>query len=607
MRQRSTCFAFVFFSFFSCSHLLFSQTGCPGCTLNLPPGLPEDTVYLPPVPDGEQGVAYSQDISFRMPKSTTPVNAIDSTTPPNLPISQIEILSLEGLPPGLHWQPNQFVFQTGNGETDGCIRICGTPITSDSFVLTVKLKATVFIISQEASFPMHLYIAPKTSTTDGFSMTNVIGCGSTTVSFTNNIPSGGNPGFTYEWDFGDDSTFVGENPPPHTYDAPGIYPVSYHATIDTAPLMLVSATVLNTDCSDLLGIGAPDLYLFITGPSGGAQLFNSSPAIDNTTLPHTFPIGLPLGSGNYTLELWDDDAGIDGTDDLCGVISFNYLSNDTLVSGNMTIVLDIQHQVEEVTALDTVLVYPQPVEPHVLSPNGLTTCAHSDTLILLSSSGSGNQWWYNGAPIQNANAFTYLPSEGGFYQVQILTPYGCTAISDSVFVGFYDLPGLPAYENYNNRLQVIDTAALPAQYGLQWYLNGAPIPGETGLTYCAQVDGNYGLVVTDLETGCSNFFAADIVIDPEFDCTVGTETPTSLPVRLSIAPNPARDAAHLQWPAALRSASDLRVFDARGGLLQRIRLESGATAYTLSCLNLDAGMYVIELGGVGAAKLIVLR
>ncbi len=210
MRQLSLLF-FSFSALFIGS--LRAQTGCPGCTLNLPAGLPADTLYLQSLPDGEKGTYYDHDLSFRMPKTTTPVHAIDSTTLPGLTISKIEIISIDGVPPGLHWQPNQWIFETAN-QTDGCVKFCGTPSVSDSFVMTVKIKATVLFLTQEATFPLKIYIAPKVSTTQGFTMTNVTGCGSTTVTFENNIPSGGVPGFTYEWNFGDGTTYTGENPPP---------------------------------------------------------------------------------------------------------------------------------------------------------------------------------------------------------------------------------------------------------------------------------------------------------------------------------------------------------------------------------------------------------
>ena len=248
-----------------CIQTLSAQSGCPGCQTALPANLPADTLYLQNIPDGEAGLAYNQDISFRMPKTTTPVFAVDSITPPGLTISKIEIISVDGLPQGLYWEPSQWEFQTAT-ETDGCIKICGTPTVSDSFVLTVKIKATVLFLVQEKTFPMRIYIAPKVSNTDGFSMSNFTGCGSAEVTFENNVPSGGADGFEYVWDFGDNTGFEGENPPPHTYTEPGIYTVSYHATVDTAGYILESVTVLDVECVDQLGAG------LITAADGGDKL-----------------------------------------------------------------------------------------------------------------------------------------------------------------------------------------------------------------------------------------------------------------------------------------------------------------------------------------------
>ncbi len=67
MRQLHLFFA-CFTTFYSLS--LNAQTGCPGCVVSLPPGLPADTLLLQNLPDGEAGTYYNHDISFRMPKTT---------------------------------------------------------------------------------------------------------------------------------------------------------------------------------------------------------------------------------------------------------------------------------------------------------------------------------------------------------------------------------------------------------------------------------------------------------------------------------------------------------------------------------------------------------
>ncbi|MCB0543136.1 MAG: T9SS type A sorting domain-containing protein [Saprospiraceae bacterium] len=586
MRQLSILFACVSIAF-----SLQAQTGCPGCVVDVPPGLAADTLYIQDLPDAEKGTYYDQDISFRMPMTTTPVHAVDSTIPSGLTISKIEIITVEGVPPGLHWQPNKWVFQTDT-ETDGCVKFCGTPSVSDTFTMTVRIKATVFFITQEATFPLKIYIAPKVVNTDGFTMSNVTGCGSTTVSFTNNVPSGGVPGFTYEWDFGDGTVYTGENPPPHLYEAPGVYPVKYHATVDTAGFVLESITVLEVGCVDQLGVGKPDLYLLINDP-GGTEVFDSSPDVDNTPLPYNFPVNLPLGSGNYTLAVWDEDSGLKGTDDPCGTISFNILSNDTLVAGDLTVVLNIVHEVDEIMSVDTVIVYPQPPMPFIQTPHGLSACAGEDTILLVSSAGAGNQWWHDGTAIPGATDFIYEPSESGYFQVQVNTSYGCTAISDSVLVEIHDLPNQPVFVNINNSLRLADTMSLPASYALQWYNGDDPIPGATGFRYCATVSGDYGLQVTDLETGCTNFYAAPVVYNPDFDCTVGIgEAPLAA---LGIFPNPVSDVVNIHLDRALQGTAILRLWDVTGRLIATDHVEAGTDTHTLSCGHIANGSYLLEI------------
>jgi hypothetical protein len=600
MRKHLLLFS-CFFTFFAFS--LHAQTGCPGCALNLPANLPADTLFLQNLPDGEEGKYYNQDISFRMPKTTTPVHAIDSTTPAGLPISKIEIVSIEGVPPGLYWQPNQFVFETAT-QTDGCVKFCGTPTKSDTFVMTVKIKATVFIITQEATFPLRVFIAPEVSTTDGFSMSNFAGCGSTTVSFTNNILSGGASGFSYEWDFGDSTTFVGENPPPHTYNTPGIYPVNYHATIDTAGFVLESVTVLGVDCDD--SFNNPDLYFFVFDPDD-EQVFNSQPDVLNVSLPYIWPVNLPLGDGNYSLAVWDEDSGLKGTDDPCGSLPFNILSNDTVTAGGLTVVLNIVHKVEEVLSTDTVYVYAQPSVPFIQSPNGLTECAGADSILLVSSAGSGNQWWLDNQPINGATDFLYNPEQSGQYQVQVNTSDGCAAISDSALVEIYPNPEQPDYVNVNNSLRLIDTTELPDEYALQWYNSGDLIPGATGFRYCATANGDYGLLVTDLATGCTSFYDTTIIYDPNFDCTVGTSEAPLL--ALGIFPNPAFDVVQIRLNQNLPDGGTLRVWDATGRLVKTKTLAAGAF-FTLECGDLNAGLFTLEIvadGFRGLGKVAVMR
>ncbi|MFN0215493.1 MAG: T9SS type A sorting domain-containing protein [Saprospiraceae bacterium] len=588
MRQLllTICFSTIFIT-----NLLLSQSGCPGCVVSVPASFPADTIYLPDFPDGVKGTPYDHDVSFRLPKTTTPVNAVDSTTPPGLTITKFEIVSLEGLPAGLYWQLNQSVFDPAT-QTDGCIKICGTPLESDSFELTVKVKATVFIITQETTFPMSIYIAPKVSMTDGFSMTNPTGCGSTTVTFTNNVPSNDLDGYSYLWDFGDGSPIsTAETPDPHFY-LPGTYEVAYQAIVDTAGYKLESIRVTDVDCTDPPFYGNPDLYLEIRSPQGDI-VFNSSPAINSTSLPYIFPVNIQLGPGNYQLQVWDDDAGIKGTDDNCGTLSFNILSNGTLVAGGLTVDMNILHPIDTIISRDTVIVYPQPVNPSVNAPNGLSVCQGSNSLVLTSSYTFGNQWILDGNTIPGATDFVFMPMQSGAYQVQYISPDGCVATSDTANVAIHPLPLPPVWYNYNNSLRVSNPANLPAQYSLQWYNAGSPIPGETGIWYCALQSGNYGLVVTDLTTGCSSSHTASVTHNPNFDCLIGTGSPVIQ--SFDIIPNPTSGTTLLRLQTPLKNTGLLRIWDATGRLVQTMQTEPNAGSILIEFGALSSGVYAVEI------------
>jgi hypothetical protein len=589
--MRQLLLAICFSTIFS-SQVFHAQTGCPGCVVSVPASFPADTIYLPELPDGIKGTPYNQDVSFRLPKTTTPVNAIDSTTPPGLTISKFEILSVDGLPAGLYWQLSQSVFDPAT-QTDGCMRICGTPLESDSFSLTITLKATVFILTQVSTFPMSLYIAPKQSVTDGFSMINPTGCGSSTVTFTNNVPSNGHEGVSYTWDFGDGSPrYYEENPPPITYDQPGVYEVQYQAIVDTSGYLLESIRVEDIDCTDPPLFGNPDLFLEIKDPSG-ELVFNSSPAINSTPVPYTFPVNLLLGPGNYTLQVWDDDGGIKGGDDNCGTLSFNILSNGTLVAGGLTVVMNILHPIDTIISRDTVTVFPQPAPPTINAPAGLTACQGAALPVLSSSYGFGNQWLLNGSVIPGATDFIYMATVSGDYQVQYVSTDGCVVVSAVAEVEIYPLPVAPVWYNYNNSLRLSDTTALPLQYSLQWFDGLVPIPGETGIWYCSSESGNYSLQVTDLETGCTNSHAAMVTNNPNFDCLVGSSTPNTQAFELS--PNPTHGPVLLRLQAPLQQRAMIHVWDANGRMVQSIGANAGTAIISLELGHLSPGVYAVEV------------
>ena len=222
-------------------------------------------------------------------------------------------------------------------------------------MLEIFLEVKISFITQNTSFQKIMVVNGGTSNNNGFSTDQNIGCGELTVDFSNNIPSNGNDGITYQWDFGNGTSSIDENPVSQTYSTPGAYEVNYQAIVDTIGHFLTNIEVTSSDCNDILS--ALDLYIVWQDPTGFVILTDH---IQNTDPPVQFPVNYEIGPGNYTLTVMDEDGGIDGNNDVCGIFTVNQLTGATMSSGGADIALTIIHPVDTVQTTDSIFVYPIP-------------------------------------------------------------------------------------------------------------------------------------------------------------------------------------------------------------------------------------------------------
>ncbi len=571
------------------THILDAQTGCPGCITTLP-DLPEDTIFLSVAPDGQAGMYYEQDISFRMPQTTTPVAANDSTVPPGIVIQQVTIASVTNLPPGLQWQVSQQVFNPAE-QTDGCVKLCGTPLFPGLYLVEVVVNAQVFFITQSSSFTFPLYIAPSQTITEGFSMTNNAGCGSVTASFENLIPSNGLPGFSYLWDFGNGNASLNENPGPQTYSSPGVYPVNYRAIVDTTGYFLTRVNVLEVGCTDFFG-GAPDLKIGIY--DGAGQEIYLSNVVDNAAVPLAFDFVLPLEAGNYSLRVTDEDGGIDGANDICGVVNFNKNTSGVLLDQEMSLELTILHPVDTVVSSDTVRVFAQPELPVIDFSSPAPYC-EGDSLTIYSSYAEGIIWYKDSVPMLEITDPFYDITAGGDYWVVYTSFDGCTATSEVQSIVFHPYPQA-VFTVANNLLSVYQPEVLPASYDIEWYFNGAVIPGEQELAYCIAESGEYALRITDLNTGCSSYYDQMVNYNPAFpNCT--TDATDLNTTQWRVYPNPVFDHIYIQgWKQA---ATELRIqlINGAGTVVKNnvFSQTAGEIAIRLPLNDLIPGFYCLNI------------
>ncbi len=582
-------YTFLFSILFLTLHAA-AQSGCPGCVIELPT-LPADTIFLTAAPDGQAGQYYSGDVSFRLPKTTTPVAAVDETVLPGITIQQITISSMANVPPGLSWEVSQTVFDPAV-ETDGCVRFCGTPLLAGYYEVAVVITAQVLFIQQTTSFTFPILILPSVSQTDGFSITNGAACGSVTASFQNNIPSDGQPGFSYFWDFGNGVTTDDENPADQTYTEDGIYVVDYQAIVDTSGYFLTNVRIESTTCTDL--ISEPDLKIRIFDQNN-TEIYLSS-IVPNTVTPLDFSVNLTLSEGNYRLQLIDDDGGIDGADDDCGSVNFNRFTTGTLNGGSMSATLTILHPIDTIRASDTITVYEQPFPPLISGLPAGSLC-EGDSLTLATTYAENIQWYRDSVPLLEGTLQQLLVTESGDYWVVYTSPDGCQAQSEVANISFGEIPSGIAFTNTNNLLSIFDPESLPLQAGIQWLLNGEAISDANSEVYCIGASGNYTLEITDLATGCSGSFSQNITYNPGFpNCVSGTGDEASLAPDMRLAPNPSDGRFQLLMETDRAMEGQLVIQDALGRVLSRevMRLAPGQNRLNLDLTHLPAGVYLLD-------------
>ncbi len=572
--------------FFLCSHVLYAQ--CPGCEIDLPQ-LPADTIFLSDAPDGKAGVYYNEDFSFRMPKTTDPVNALDPSIPGGLTLDEVKILAVVNLPPGLNWEGDQTTFNPAD-ETDGCVKLCGTPLQPGHYEMVIVLEAKIAIVSQTASYSHSIYIAPGSSTTDGFTMSNNQGCGAVEVSFENNVPSNGETGFTYVWDFGNGFNSSLENPGNQVYDEPGMYVVSYQAAVDTITPTLASVTLFDVDCDDI--IGDADVYIRIKNPEG-ETIYSTSP-INNTPLPITIAVNIPMEAGTYKLEVRDDDPF--GTAD-CGNILFNFSTIDTLTDGDLEASFDILKPVFTTTSTDTVWVFEQPNAP-TLNVNGSLELCSNNPIDLQVTNYLGNIQWYRDTILLFGDTLpSYTANQSASYWAEYTGSNGCVAQSEMVELSFIPAPPVPLFENNDNWLTMTSPTDITPDQTVQWYLEGELIDGANEIDLCIQESGNYTLELIDLVTGCSNSFTLSMGYDPDMPCFDATN---ELPDALSefiIFPNPTNGVFTISLDLLERKDISFEIFDLTGKtiLTEYSNSVSGRFEKQLDIFDLTEGIYLLRL------------
>ncbi len=160
-----------------------------------------------------------------------------------------------------------------------------------------------------------------------------------------------------------------------------------------------------------------------------------------------------------------------------------------------------------------VTINPLPATP-TATPGGPTTFCAGGSVLLTSSSASGNQWLLNGNPIGGQTNQTYSATASGSYTVTTTDGNSCTsAPSAATTVTVNPIPATPTITPGGPTTFCAGGSVLltsSSASGNQWLLNGNPIGGQTNQTYSATASGSYTVTVTT--TGCTSSPSAATVV-----------------------------------------------------------------------------------------------
>lgn len=563
----------------------FAKAQCPGCitdfTCTATPAAP--TMCPDTLPEGTAMMYYEEDLSFYMPAQFT-----DQGTGMNVTLNELHVTGVSGMPYGLQFESSSatnIFYPSSNPPTTeyGCARFCGTPLIPGDYHVTVYVTAYVTVLglsqTEYDSFEIPIHIKPNPTSNSSFTIANPVGCNPLTTGITTNYPSGGNPNYSYTWDFGNGNTSSQETPTAQTYTSPGTYYVSCETIVDTLDYSISSVTVVNSDCSDM-GF-EPDYYIKIF--EGTTEIFNNSSSHATNQTPATFTFtSISLSNTSYSIEVWDNDDVLGGGqpgDDHCGTVTFNGHTPGayTLVDGLLTVTFSVNHPILSFSDTDSVVVYPSPqISAFEAIPND--TICDNDSLYLQIVGGESWQWYMNGSGIPSATDSIYVPLIDGAYSVVLSNSYGCMLSTNNIYVAFLASPPYPNFYQNGNLLFCTN-----AGYQYQWYLDGNPISGADQQTYTITQTGNYTLELI-ASNGCSTFstpYYAIVQAISEYDIA-----------DLQIYPNPVNTRINFN---ADYDQQYYRIIDVLGNVVQEGRVDGsgvevsslGPAAYFIQIISPD--------------------
>ena len=165
----------------------------------------------------------------------------------------------------------------------------------------------------------------------------------------------------------------------------------------------------------------------------------------------------------------------------------------------------------------------QPAPSPTITANGPLTFCEGEAITLSTATNQGSYLW----EITNGTNPTTVVEESGDYFVTVTNQFGCVGVSNLISVDVTPMDEAVILVNGD------DLTVDPPGTDYQWFLNGDPIPGATGIDYTTIQSGNYQVQYIG-PNGCPT--STNLL---EFTLQVGIEEHSIFDV-LDLYPNPGK-------------------------------------------------------------------
>lgn len=265
------------------------------------------------------------------------------------------------------------------------------------------------------------------------------------------------------------------------------------------------------------------------------------------------------------------------------------LPDPTVISNTAYIVFDFNYPIITNTTTNTMtaLQYPQ----SNFTTADVTICETNCILFSnQSTSGTSYEWNFQGGSPSTSTAASpgaICYSNSGTYDVTLITTnaLGSDTLTQSAYINVATSPGVFTVS------QVADSLIAPQGFNsYQWYYNNVLIPGATSYYYVATQNGDYGIVVSNLN-GCQSG-----VNIPNFSIGIDDASNGNA---ITIYPNPTSGLFEISFNSNDNQSVTISILDKVGKMIKSsvVRTISGYNSVILDEQNLTTGVYTVQVTG----------